>query len=104
MVSVLSSKKHTLADLYRPEMPKVGQAMFIFQKLLSHFFPRIFDHFEKEGMHPTMYASQWFVTIFSYNFPFEVVTRIWDIFLFEGWKVVYRIALALIKMNKGTVI
>lgn len=35
-------------------------------------------------VHPTMYASQWFITLFSYSLPFDVVLRIWDIFFLEA--------------------
>ena len=45
-----------------------------------------------------MYASQWFMTIFVVDFPIETVVRIWDIFLIEGRKVIYRIALAVFKI------
>lgn len=47
-----------------------------------------------------MYASQWFMTIYSCNFPFEATVRIWDIFLVEGKKILFRIALALFKLNE----
>jgi hypothetical protein len=41
-----------------------------------------------------MWCAQWFLTVFIYAFPFAVVVRVWDAFLCEGWKVVYRVALA----------
>lgn len=44
---------------------------------------------------------QWFMTLFTYNFPFAVVVRIWDAVLSEGWKVIFRVALALLKTNEG---
>ena len=47
-----------------------------------------------------MYASQWFMTIFSVNIPFESTIRIWDIFLVEGKKILFRIALAIFKLNQ----
>ncbi len=45
-------------------------------------------------------CSQWFITIFTYNFPFAAVVRIWDAFLLEGWKVVFRVALSLLKLHE----
>ena len=38
------------------------------------------------------------MTMFCRGFPFDLVTRVWDIFLFEGYKIVYRVALALLKV------
>lgn len=40
------------------------------------------------------------MTMFCRGFPFDLVTRVWDIFLFEGYKIVYRVALALLKVVK----
>jgi hypothetical protein len=71
------------------------------QGLLKRKLPKLFEHFEGLGLHPTMYSAQWFITIFTYNFPFSVVVRIWDCFLLEGWKVVFRVALGLLKRHEG---
>ena len=49
---------------------------------------------------PQIYASQWFLTLFSIYFPFETVVRIWDIYLVEGRKTLFRIALAILKINE----
>ena len=35
--------------------------------------------------------------IFTSTFPFDLVARVWDSFLIEGWKVVYRTMLSLLK-------
>lgn len=47
-----------------------------------------------------MYASQWFLTLFAVNFPFDVLVRIWDIYIFEGEKTIYRIAIAILQKNE----
>jgi hypothetical protein len=43
-----------------------------------------------------MYATQWFITLFAYSLPFDVVLRIWDIAMLEGTKALFRVALALL--------
>ena len=43
-----------------------------------------------------MYATQWFITLFSYSLPFDVVLRIWDVLMVEGTKAIFRVALALL--------
>ena len=34
-----------------------------------------------------------------YTFPWELVVRVWDCLLLEGWKIVFRVALALLGTN-----
>ena len=70
--------------------------MHVFSVLCRERLPRLAAHFEREGVDHAMYASQWFITIFAYSFPFDLVTRVWDMFLLEGWKAVYRVALAVL--------
>jgi len=49
---------------------------------------------------PSMYAAQWFITLFTVNFKYEILVRIFDFFLCEGIKVVYRLGLAIMKINE----
>ena len=44
-----------------------------------------------------MYATQWLLTQYTSSFKFDLVFRVWDAFLGEGWKIIYRIMLALLQ-------
>ena len=48
-----------------------------------------------------MYASEWFICLFSRNLDFHTLVRIFDVFLLEGYKVIYRFALALLKSKEN---
>lgn len=54
-------------------------------------------HLLANNLTPAMYATQWFLTAFTQRFPYDSVTRTWDMFLLEDWKVFYRLCLALFK-------
>jgi len=91
-------EKYKMAGLFRPGLPLLDKYFYQFQRLLKWHLPRLFHHLEKENVDATMYASQWFMTIFTYNFSFEVAIRVWDIFLNEGIKTVFRVSLAILKL------
>jgi Rab-GTPase-TBC domain len=40
------------------------------------------------------------MTLFAVYFPIEIVVRIWDVFLIEGRKTIFRLALAILKINE----
>merc|ERR1719277_2027143 len=80
--------------------PLLNKYFFQLQQLLEMHMPELFTHLAQQGVEPTMYASQWFMTVCIYNFPFSTVIRVWDIFLAEGVKIIFRIALALLKLNQ----
>jgi len=48
-----------------------------------------------------MYVSPWFLTLFSAHFKFDILVRVYDVYLLEGQKVIYRIALAIMKIHEG---
>jgi hypothetical protein len=69
---------------------------------LQHATPKLHAHMAKENCHPSMYATQWFITLFSYSLPFDVVLRIWDVAMLEGTKAIFRVALALLLTHADT--
>jgi len=47
-----------------------------------------------------MYASSWFLTLFTTVLPLPVACRIMDVFLSEGMEVIFKVALALLTLGK----
>jgi hypothetical protein len=86
-----------MRGLFGEGMIETHQVLFIAEKLLHQFLPKLAKHLEKENVHITMYATQWLLTLYTSSFKFDLVTRVWDVFLAEGWKIVYRVMLALLQ-------
>ena len=49
---------------------------------------------------PFAYAADWFFSLFARSVEFKVLVRIFDVFFLEGFKVIYRFALAILKINE----
>jgi len=92
---------YDMEGLYKDKLPKLNEDLFVFEKLILKFVPEVYVHLEEHTMHVSMFATEWFVTMFTSSFPFRVVLRIWDIFLLEGPKIIFRIALTLLKECKA---
>ncbi|EFJ27331.1 hypothetical protein SELMODRAFT_231859 [Selaginella moellendorffii] len=98
LVALLKGAVHApMEGLYLAGLPLVQQYLFQLERLVREYIPKLGAHFEEEMINPSMYASQWFITVFSYSFPFPLALRIWDVFLYEGVKIVFRVGLALLK-------
>ncbi|KAI4306611.1 hypothetical protein L6164_029872 [Bauhinia variegata] len=98
LVALLKGAIHApMQGLYLAGLPLVQQYLFQFEQLVREHLPKLGEHFSQEMISPTMYASQWFITVFSYSLPFHLALRIWDVFLYEGIKIVFRVGLALLK-------
>ena len=86
-----------MKGLFGEGMKEAHQVLYVAEKLIAQFNPKLSKHFDKEGIHITMFATQWLLTMYTSSFPFHFVTRVWDCFLSEGWKVAYRVMLALLE-------
>ncbi|XP_038700629.1 EVI5-like protein [Tripterygium wilfordii] len=98
LVALLKGAVHApMEGLYLVGLPLVQQYLFQFDQLMKEHLPKLGEHFTQQMINPSMYASQWFITVFSYSFPFHLALRIWDVFLYEGVKIVFKVGLALLK-------
>lgn len=66
--------------------------------ILLHL-PKLAAHFASEGVVAPMYATAWFMTVFTRDFPVGLTARVLDCFLGDphGTKILHRVALALLQ-------
>lgn len=76
------------------------ESIYIHNALLKKYMPKLLAKFEQEGIIAESYCTQWYMTMFAISFPVEIVVRIWDVLFIEGRKTVFRIALAILKINE----
>ncbi|XP_074604122.1 TBC1 domain family member 2B-like [Brevipalpus obovatus] len=74
----------------------------VLRDLLMEKMPQLHAHFEKHGIELTFFG--WFLTCFVDNTSRDVYLRIWDVFLYEGNKVLFRFALALLKYHSPSLL
>ena len=67
----------------------------IIEILIAEHFPNLQAHFEENFYMASMVTLQWFTTLFSYSFNFDVLKRLWDLFFIKGSKILFRISLAI---------
>lgn len=66
-------------------------------QLIKFHMPKFFQHLRKIQMSADYFTSKWFMTIFSCFLPYELLPPIFDMFITEGWKSIFRIGIALLK-------
>jgi len=104
LVFVMNEKPCRMRGLFGEGMKETHQVLYIAEKLTYQFLPKLAKHMEQQSIHITMYATQWLLTLYTSSFQFDLVTRVWDCFLAEGWKVVYRVMLALLQNSQSTLL
>lgn len=95
-------ENYKMEGFFLLSFPELPRSFYRFLCLLRKHVPRVFEHLLNKNIQvfPSMYASQWFLTLFTVNFKYEILVRVFDFFLCEGIKVIYRLGLALIKINE----
>ncbi|XP_063769450.1 TBC1 domain family member 10A [Pseudophryne corroboree] len=76
-----------------------GRILF---SLLRKVSPVAYKHLSKQKIDPILYMTEWFMCAFSRTLPWSSVLRVWDMFFCEGVKIVFRVALVLLKYSLGS--
>ncbi|ONH72340.1 GTPase-activating protein GYP5 [Pichia kudriavzevii] len=87
-------------ELYLPEMPGLHLRIYQFDRLMEDTLPELYNHLENQNIKSSMYAIQWFMTLFAYKFPLDMVLRIYDVVVAEGLESILKFALNLMMKNE----
>ncbi|KAK0504584.1 rab-GTPase-TBC domain-containing protein [Armillaria luteobubalina] len=91
---------YDLRGHFLPEMPKLQLRLFQFDRLVEELLPVLHIHFLRQGIKSSMFCSQWFLTMFSYRFPLDIVFRIYDNCLANGIEAIFGFSIALLHKNE----
>lgn len=97
-------KDYGLRDLFCPDMHGLHLLLHQFDRVLEQCLPLLYNHLVRQGVRLLMYASQWFLTFFSYKFPLDVVLRIFDMVITQGIEVVVLLAVNLMLRNETSLL
>ncbi|KAL0955945.1 hypothetical protein HGRIS_002129 [Hohenbuehelia grisea] len=95
---------YQLRGHFLPEMPGLQLRLFQFDRLVEELLPVLHVHFLRQGIKSSMYCSQWFLTLFSYRFPQDIVYRIFDSCLANGIEAIFGFSVALLVKNEETLL
>ena len=95
LTRLMAAPPYALRQQYVPGMPMLGCRLWQLERLLATHRPRLAAHLARLGVLPTTFASEWFLTLFAYNWPTAWVARVWDLFLVHGAVAIFATALAI---------
>lgn len=70
--------------------------------LLKKTSPTVYRHLEKHKVEPLLFMTDWFLCAMTRTLPWDTLLRIWDCFLCEGIKVLFKVALVIVGASLGT--
>ncbi|KAF8940089.1 rab-GTPase-TBC domain-containing protein [Dissophora ornata] len=100
-VFVRLMETYDMRTMFTLNMEGLQLRLYQFSALLSEHLPMLHAHLSFHSIHPTMYASQWFLSLFAYTYPLPLVLRIYDVVFTEGApETIMRVAVAFLKKNE----
>ncbi|XP_048482097.1 rab GTPase-activating protein 1-like [Plutella xylostella] len=85
-----------LRELYKDGFEALYMRLHQLDRLMEEQLHELRAHFAELGVEPHMFASQWFLTVFTARFPLPLVYHILDVFLLQGMDTLFQVALALL--------
>ncbi|XP_023290165.1 ecotropic viral integration site 5 ortholog, partial [Orussus abietinus] len=99
-VLVALMQEYRLRDMFKPSMAELGVCMYQLEHLVADTHPELHAHFTAQSFHTSMYASSWFLTLFTTALSLPLACRIFDVFLSEGMEIIFKVALAMLHLGK----
>ncbi|TQV98006.1 hypothetical protein V2A60_006294 [Cordyceps javanica] len=90
---------YDLRELFIQDMPGLHMRLYQFERLLEDVEPALYCHLKRRGISSHLYATQWFLTLFAYRFPLQLVLRIYDLIFSEGLSAILRFGIVLMQKN-----
>ncbi|XP_008573399.1 PREDICTED: TBC1 domain family member 2A isoform X1 [Galeopterus variegatus] len=92
------------ADYYTKTLTASQVDQRVLQDLLSEKLPRLMAHLVQHHVDLSLITFNWFLVVFADSLISDILLRVWDAFLYEGTKVVFRYALAIFKYNEEEIL
>lgn len=101
-LSMMNSTKY--GDLFVNDLDMLKKYFYVFDRLMNILMPELCFYLKSNNITVAYFVSPWFITLFSNAYQWieakdnpRVLLKIWDLFLFSGWKSIIKVGIALIK-------
>ncbi|XP_069126518.1 TBC1 domain family member 2B-like [Argopecten irradians] len=91
-------------DYYSKTLIAAQADQRVLKDMVQDKLPRLYTHFEAHNVDLSLFTFNWFLTIFVDNIPPETFLRVWDAYLYEGSKMLFRFAVAFFKMAEEDIL
>merc|ERR1712137_433905 len=104
LLDQIAGEIYGFGRVWEAEMKYLKQCISTLAKLLEARYPKVVDKFNSNGIPIQAFGSQFFITGYLYNLPFDVAARLWDSFWLRKFDYLYAIGLSIVKLTKEKII
>jgi len=96
--------KYNLRSMFTPDMSGLHLRLYQFERILEDLEPALYCHLKRRHVGPGLYATQWFLTLFAYRFPLQLVLRVYDLILSDGLTAIIKFGIVLMQRNRDALL
>ncbi|XP_077879345.1 USP6 N-terminal-like protein isoform X5 [Ictidomys tridecemlineatus] len=100
LVKLFSGPKHAMHGFFVQGFPKLLRFQEHHEKILNKFLSKLKQHLDTQEIYTSFYTMKWFFQCFLDRTPFTLNLRIWDIYIFEGERVLTAMSYTILKLHK----
>ena len=104
-LSLLISTEY--GKLFEKDLEKLKKYFYVFDRLICILLPELHHHFQENNVNVSYFISPWLITLFTNIFYIIkdrnnplILLRIFDLFIFSGWKSIIKIGISLLKNSE----
>ncbi|CAL9697030.1 unnamed protein product [Knipowitschia caucasica] len=97
-LTALLDQPQYLSELFDLNLSKIQHQVKMFEQLLKHRKPKLFQHLESLGLLTVHFVMPWFLTLFTSLPCWDSVLAVWDLIILHGLSAVFRTALTIIEL------
>ncbi|XP_046842546.1 TBC1 domain family member 10B-like [Xenia sp. Carnegie-2017] len=95
-VSLIERPKY-LSGYFDATLSKIQRHSQVFEALLCQKMPALSKHLKDVAVDPLLYITPWFMTLYTSLPCWDTVLFIWDLFLLEGFSIIFQASLAILR-------
>ncbi|KAK6538123.1 hypothetical protein TWF694_011005 [Orbilia ellipsospora] len=89
-------------SFYTQDEPQITNIYNAFLRAFQYKLPSLYQHIHvKLQLPPPLYLEAMFTTLFTLHVPIDIVSRLWDVYAFEGDAFLVRTAVAVLTILEG---
>ena len=74
-------------EVFGKNMQGLRELSYALKVYLYNYVPAVYQHLQNCDVEPEIFATSWFVTLFSEDLPPQIVNKLWHLFTLMGWKI-----------------
>ena len=93
-----------LKDLYLQNMPEYLIKLYQINFFIKEYYPKMHHHLKTTRINLDIFFSKWILTVFSNFLDFDTLYNVWDLFILDKWKAIFKFSIIIASYMKDDLI